>query len=111
MSFELGFFNIAIKTVAPGGIQTDFATRSLDLITDPDYAGPWEEMLKLFDSAHWSSPEQIADIVYEAATDGKRQLLYVAGADSNAAYQRRLEIGKEAFRNEMGQHIFSNFKP
>jgi NAD(P)-dependent dehydrogenase (short-subunit alcohol dehydrogenase family) len=110
MSFELGFFNIAIKTVAPGGIQTDFATRSLDVVTHPAYAGPWEEMQKLFNSAHWSTPEQIADVVYEAATDGKRQLLYVAGADSNAAYQRRLEIGKEAFRIEMGQNIFSNFE-
>ncbi len=110
MSFELGFFNIAIKTVAPGGIQTDFATRSLDPVTHPDYNAPWEEMQKLFNPAHWSTPGQIADVVYEAATDGKKQLLYVAGADANASYQRRLEIGKEAFRIEMGQNIFSNFE-
>lgn len=108
MSFELGFFNIAIKTVAPGGIQTDFATRSLDVVTHPDYAEAWEEMQKLFDTDNWSKVEQIADTVYEAATDGKRQLLYVAGDDAKAYYGRRLEIGKEAFHQEMSENIFAN---
>jgi hypothetical protein len=31
--------------------------------------------------ATYSSPEQIAEVVYEAATDGKEQLRYIAGAD------------------------------
>jgi hypothetical protein len=48
-----------------------------------------------------SSAEQIAAIVYEAATDGKDQLRYVAGQDANAIYNRRLEIGPEAFRKEI----------
>jgi NAD(P)-dependent dehydrogenase (short-subunit alcohol dehydrogenase family) len=108
MSFELDLFDIAIKTVAPGGIQTDFATRSLDVVTHPDYAAAWEDMLKLFDNTHWSKPEQIAEVVYEAATDGKRQLLYVAGDDAKAYYGRRLEIGKEAFHQEMSEQIFTN---
>ena len=30
----------------------------------------------------YSTPEQIAEVVYEAATDGKDQLRYVAGADA-----------------------------
>jgi hypothetical protein len=48
-----------------------------------------------------SSAEQIAIIVYEAATDGKDQLRYVVGQDANAIYNRRLEIGPEAFRKEI----------
>ncbi len=31
MAFELGKFGIGIKTVSPGGITTDFVTRSLDM--------------------------------------------------------------------------------
>src|SRR5262249_61125975 len=83
---ELNQFGIGIKTIEPGGIRTDFFTRSLDtgrhsaydslvnkfmgMITDP------EQM------ATYSTPEQIAEVVYEAATDGKDQLRYIAGEDA-----------------------------
>jgi hypothetical protein len=35
--------------------------------------------------ASYSTPEQIAEVVYEAATDSKEQLRCVAGADAKAA--------------------------
>ena len=38
MSFELSKFGIGIKTVAPGGISTDFAGRSLDFNTQTEYS-------------------------------------------------------------------------
>jgi hypothetical protein len=37
-------------------------------------------------------------VVYEAATDGKDQLRYVAGADAKGMYAQRLQVGDEAFR-------------
>jgi hypothetical protein len=46
----------------------------------------------------YSTPEQIAEVVYEAATDGKDKLRYVVGANAQVSYARRLEIGDEAFR-------------
>jgi hypothetical protein len=46
----------------------------------------------------YSIPEQIAEVVFEAATDGKDQLPYVAGADARATYATRLQTGDEAFR-------------
>lgn len=54
----------------------------------------------------YSTPEQLAEVVYEAATDGKDQLRYVAGADANATYARRLQLGDEAFRKAMRQRFF-----
>ena len=42
-------------------------------------------------------------MVYEAATDGKNQLRYVAGKDAQALYARRNEIGAEAARKEIGK--------
>ena len=39
--------------------------------------------MALFNPANFSTAEQIADVVYEAATDGKNQLRYVAGEDAN----------------------------
>ncbi|MDB5153112.1 MAG: Short-chain dehydrogenase/reductase [Mucilaginibacter sp.] len=56
--------------------------------------------------ATYSTPDQIAAIVYEAATDGKDQLRYVAGEDAKATYALRLQLGDEAFRNGMDEQFF-----
>lgn len=106
MSFELGLHNIGIKTIAPGGIATEFTGRSLDKSSHPAYQ---ELESKLFaavdDMKSASTAEQIAEIVYEAATDGKDQTRYVAGGDAKVLYARRLEIGNEEFRKEIRKHI------
>jgi hypothetical protein len=47
----------------------------------------------------------IAAVVYEAATDGNNKLRYVAGEDAKAFYAQRLQIGDEAFRNQMEQML------
>lgn len=52
-----------------------------------------------------STPEQIAEVVYEAATDGKTKLRYVAGEDAKALYAQRLEQGDEVFRMEFGKQF------
>ena len=53
-----------------------------------------------------STPDQIAEVVYEAATGGKDQLRYVAGPDAKATYASRLKVGDEAFRKAMDQQFF-----
>lgn len=110
MSFELGLFNVGIKTVAPGGIITDFAGRSLEPVSHPAYDAALQKLFALFNEDNFSTAEQIAAVVYEAATDGKAQVRYVAGDDANRLYDRRLEIGTEAFRKELGQMIFEQGK-
>jgi hypothetical protein len=47
-------------------------------------------------------------VVYEAATDGKDQVRYVAGEDATALYAKRNELGNEAFRGEMRKMVFGN---
>jgi hypothetical protein len=42
-------------------------------------------------------PDQIAQVVYEAATYGKEQLRYLAGEDAKATYAHRLQLGAESF--------------
>ena len=107
LAFELGKFGIRVKTVAPGGIKTDFAGRSLVLTQHPAYAEMMKKVLAVFmDPARaqgQSTAEQIAEVVYEAATDGKDQVTYVAGADAKAMYSQRLAVGIEAFRRSIGQ--------
>lgn len=73
MSFELSKFGIGIKTVAPGGILTDFAGRSMDMNPHSEYE---EVERRMFDNTeammqNASTAQQIAEVVYEAVTDGK----------------------------------------
>ncbi|MBL0745545.1 SDR family oxidoreductase [Chryseolinea lacunae] len=106
MSFELASLGIGIKTVAPGGIVTDFIGRSMDATPpNPVYDAEVKKLYALFDPEKLSQPAQIAAVVYEAATDGKDQLRYIAGEDAKAIAARRQEIGAEAFRKELGKLV------
>lgn len=106
MSFELGLHNIGIKTIAPGGIKTDFAGASLDVARHPAYEEGLEKLFDLMNPDNMEPVEWIANVVYEAATDGKKQLRYVAGVMANQLYARRLEIGAEAAVQEMNAMVF-----
>jgi NAD(P)-dependent dehydrogenase (short-subunit alcohol dehydrogenase family) len=110
MAFELNRFGIGIKTVAPGGMKTDFFTRSFDSAKHEAYDVLADKVMNVIRDPKqmetYSTPDQIAQVVYEAATDGKDQLRYVAGEDAKAAYAMRLELGDEAFRKGMAQQFF-----
>ena len=110
MAFELNQFGIGMKTVSPGGMKTDFFTRSFDAGRHPAYDELVDRVMsKITDPKQmetYSSPGQIAEVVYEAATNGKNQLRYVAGEDAKATYAMRLQMGDEAFRNAINQQFF-----
>ncbi|HWW40771.1 SDR family oxidoreductase [Pedobacter sp.] len=103
MAFELGKIGVGIKTVSPGGIKTDFLSRSADMSSHPVYQKWVDKLFSGFNEDHFTSAEDIAAIVYEAATDGKDKLRYVAGEDAKALYAQRLQLGDEAFRKQMAQ--------
>ncbi len=109
LAFELGKFGILVKTVAPGGIKTDFAGRSLVMAQHPAYATLMNKALGVFMDPERrkeaSTAEQIAEVVWEAATDGKDQVTYVAGEDAKALWAQRLGAGVEAFRKAIGQRF------
>lgn len=110
MAFELNQFGIGIKTVSPGGMKTDFFTRSFDAGRHPAYDQLVDKVMGIVTDPKqmetYSTPEQIAAVAYEAATDGKDQLRYVAGADAKATYATRVQLGDEAFRKAMRQRFF-----
>ena len=108
MSFELKKIGVGIKTVSPGGIKTDFLNRSAEISSHPAYEKWVQQLFAGFSEDHFSSAEQIAQVVYEAATDGKDKLRYVAGEDAKALYKQRLQIGDEAFRTQIEQTFLAN---
>lgn len=104
LSIELSIFNIGVKTVAPDATKTDLFS-SADVIAHPLYNEVIQKMLGGIQQS--GEPIDIADVIYEAATDGKDQLRYPAGGAAKQIYARRLEIGPEASRQETTQWFFS----
>ena len=109
MSFELSLHNIGIKTIAPGAVATDFTARSMDKSLHPAYQPLEEKLFSMMDAMmDVSMPAmELAEVVYEAATDGKDQIRYFAGEDSKAMYSRRMELGSEDFRKEIRQQFLN----
>lgn len=109
LAFELSKFGIRVKTVAPGGIRTDFAGRSLVMTPHPAYATLIQRVMAAFmdpeRAQHQSTAEQIAAVVYEAATDDHDRITYVAGADAKTLYAQRLAVGIDAFRRAIAQRF------
>lgn len=110
MAFELNQLGIGIKTVSPGGMKTDFFTRSFDVGRHEAYDALVERVMSVITDPKqmdaFSTSEQIAEAVYEAATGGKDQLGYLAGGDAKETYAARVQLGDEAFRKAIGQQFF-----
>lgn len=112
LSYELGELGIVVKIIEPGGVATDFGGRSMDFAM-PEGLPDYHEMVGKFMAA-WgnsglvpSSPEHIAQGIYEAATDGKAQLRYLLGDDAKQTYGMRKQAGDDAFIAGMRERMLS----
>jgi NADP-dependent 3-hydroxy acid dehydrogenase YdfG len=107
LSYELNEIGVGIKTIEPGLVSTEIESRTV-LVEHPAYANLTNKFIAAI--AHGdttTTPEQIAEIVYEAATDGKNTLRYVCGEDAKNLYAMRLADGDEAFRETLKQMLSS----
>lgn len=104
LHYELAPHGISVKIVEPGGVNTDFASRSLDFQHDEsltdynEYVGTvFKNMMESFTPETMSSPALIADVIFEAASDGKKTLRYRAGADAEQLLSARASMGDDEF--------------
>ncbi|MXN90452.1 SDR family NAD(P)-dependent oxidoreductase [Flavobacterium sp. Sd200] len=106
MHYELAPFNIGIKTVAPGGIKSNYMN-VMQVASHKDYEPLMAKMGEVFSNGMlvFTDPEIIAQTVYEAATDGKNKLTYIAGEDAERMMSERKNSGPEAFRISMAKRM------
>lgn len=106
LSIELSLFNIGVKTVSPSATKTELFSHNSDIRPLPFYDAAEKKMLGVINPD--STPEEIADVILEAATDNKDQLRYFAGKKSKTIYDRRQKIGAEASRKELKEMYFDD---
>ncbi|SDH20759.1 SDR family oxidoreductase [Mucilaginibacter gossypii] len=106
LSYELEQFGAKIKIVEPGAIATDFAGRSLDFSNDESLTEyQWlvgkinEGMPAFFENA--SPASLVAEVIYQAATDGTIKLRYTAGDDAKAIIDQRQQSDDDTFIHEI----------
>jgi NAD(P)-dependent dehydrogenase (short-subunit alcohol dehydrogenase family) len=105
MALELAPLGIRVKIIEPGGVKTDFASRSLDMTRadgltayDPSLQGAMSVFSDPTRAFAHSTAEHIAAIIYGAATDGTDRLRYLAGDDAERMAAERATLSDEDYR-------------
>lgn len=109
LQYELEPLGIKVKIVEPGGYKTDFAGRSLatfgagDLL---DYQSAYDQFASKVDT--WPMSEhvwEVAEAIFEAASDGSERLRYPVGADAVQLLEARKEMDDLAIKNLIAAHL------
>jgi len=107
LAYELGLFGVRVKIVEPGlSPTTGFAANSggrCDNTIPADYAahaGRYLRSLQDYPTAY-TTADDVAGAVFAAATDGRDQLRYPAGADSVLLAELRRSLPEAEFLARM----------
>lgn len=110
LAYELAQFGIKVKVIAPGGMQTDFAGRSLQGGMHEAYnqlAAKVSEGYSEERIADYTKARDVAQVIFDAATSENAQLRHIVGSDAIELYKERLDLTPEGqFKKIRSQFIF-----
>jgi len=118
LSFELSALNITVKIVEPGGTATNFSNVSSERSASKPSLKEYEDFVtaagKMFGSLRGmqlATPEEVAGVIYEAATDGTDTLRYVVGnEDFKKRVAERLSMPDQDYVNSVKKN-YLQFMP
>lgn len=105
LAFEFKKIGVKAKIVEPGTIATDFGGRSFDYQIDektPEYKEMGDTLMQGIaalqrDGSRASQPVEVAEVIFEAATDGTNRLRYTAGKDAEMFLTPRKQLSDEDY--------------
>ncbi|MEL7475338.1 MAG: SDR family oxidoreductase, partial [Cyanobacteria bacterium J06555_12] len=102
LHYELEPMGVKMKIIEPGMINTDFSGRSFDFTNDESMEEYQPVVQGLFNA--WgdtrgtgSEPIVVAQVIYDAVTDGTPQLRYTAGDDAKEIIANRKALDDDTF--------------
>ncbi|MDP3859109.1 MAG: SDR family oxidoreductase [Stagnimonas sp.] len=103
LAFEAETVGVQVKIVEPGAIKTDFYERSMDFVHDRSlvaYNAAVERGMKKMSKAgaKGAPASQVAEAIWNAATDGSKRLRYVVGSDAKSLLALRRLLGIDTLR-------------
>jgi NAD(P)-dependent dehydrogenase (short-subunit alcohol dehydrogenase family) len=111
LQYELNPLGIRTKIIEPGGYRTDFAGRSMSSFGGggiDGYQQPWDRFTaKLAGWAFSEKIREVADAIYEAATDGTEKLRYPVGQDAMQLLEARRQMDDISFKKMMAVNLGS----
>lgn len=73
----------------------------------PEYKKEFDAYLSFPATNEIDEASTVAEVVYEAATDGKDKLRYVVGKYANSVYNKSLTTNRDEFVRQLGESIYS----
>ncbi len=102
LQHELSLIGCKVKVIEPGVVATDFAGRSFTFYNNEnltEYQRLLPLIFKFFEESGRKAllPDQVAALIYTAATDGSDQLRYVIGNDAQDLIGQRQTLSDGEF--------------
>lgn len=104
LSYELAAQNVRVKLIEPGMVKTNFSGSSMDILYDEtltdyqEYFGRINTSIRdISNNDTETSPDSVADVIYQAANDDTNQLRYIVGEDAEALLKLRTDLPDESF--------------
>jgi NADP-dependent 3-hydroxy acid dehydrogenase YdfG len=106
LHYEMNAIGVKVKIIEPGMVATDFGGRSFDFNNNEtltEYQGLVQAVFAGFGAAQGSgsTADEIAEVIYRAATDDSAQLRYPAGEDAEALVAKRKTEDDETFLGDI----------
>lgn len=109
MNLELNGFGIRVKTIIPGIVKTSFSANA-DVASSAPYAEPMDKLMSALGNPAAlpmaREPDDIATVVWQAATDGTDQIRYLADEFAQASAAGIVRYGEHAVQNASSQQLF-----
>ena len=116
MQYEVNPLGIRMKLIEPGAFGTSFTSNMvlINLEQVPDYQTGFNGFVARMQEELGSGqqdPQDVANLVFEAATDGTDKLRYPVGADALGLLEARGKMDHVAFKIMLGEQMGVSLEP